>query len=165
MSSWNGYDSDDDYLPAGQRGRGAQETSPRWPFRRSRTLALVGIVIVILVFYTSRGRHHSTTNDVDWSSFAYSQYATDSATVCNAVMVFEALHRLGSKAERVLLYPEEWDTTVESAWDRDSQLLNLATLKYKVKLHPIKLLAVNGEGRPGTFGALIDIPMATEDAY
>lgn len=25
--------------------------------------------------------------------------------MCNAFMVFEALHRLGSKADRVLLYP------------------------------------------------------------
>lgn len=124
----------------------------QWIFRRSRVLALVGLCIIALIYYAP---YEYSPDGIRWSSFAYSQYATDSATLCNAVMVFEALHRYESKAERVLLYPEQWDTTVESPIDRDSQLLNLARIKYKVKLHPIKMLGVAGDGVPavpGTFG-------------
>ena len=75
--------------------------------------------------------------NVDWSRYAYSQYATGSPYLCNAVMVFEALARLGSKADRVLLYPQEWDLTIESASDRDSQLLVIARDRYDVKLVPV----------------------------
>lgn len=124
----------------------------QWPLRRSRSLALIAVLVLSLIYYTTRTYDR---NGIKWSRFAYSQYATDSATLCNAVMVFEALDRYGSKADRVLLYPKQWDTTVESAVDRDSQLLNLARKKYKVKLHPIKLLAVTGDGTPGTFGTFL----------
>ncbi|KAI9709441.1 MAG: hypothetical protein M1820_003201 [Bogoriella megaspora] len=66
-------------------------------------------------------------------------------------MVFDALSRLGSKADRVLLYPEQWDLTVESSKDRDSQLLNLAKDKYNAKLQPIQILAITGSNKPGSF--------------
>ena len=66
-------------------------------------------------------------------------------------MLFEALDRLGSKADRVLLYPEQWDLTVSGPKDRDSQLLNLARDEYNVKLHPIQILAVAGSSQPGSF--------------
>ncbi|THZ34429.1 hypothetical protein D6C88_10490, partial [Aureobasidium pullulans] len=36
---------------------------------------------------------------VDWSRFAYSQYVTEKNYLCNSLMIFETLHRLGSKAE------------------------------------------------------------------
>jgi hypothetical protein len=75
---------------------------------------------------------------VDWSRFAYSQYVTDTAYLCNAIMVFEALQRLGSRAERILFYPHHWDTDVTSAVDRDSQLLVLARDHYNVQLFPMK---------------------------
>lgn len=152
MSRWTprGYKDNSGSLSTGTAPR---ESSSPWLHRRSRTLALIGLAVLTLIYYTSTKRHDTATDSIKWSKYAYSQYATDSATVCNAVMVFEALHRLGSRAERVLLYPKEWDTTVESVVDRDSQLLNLARLKYNVKLHPIQLLGVNGDGVPGTFGA------------
>ncbi|KAF2233329.1 glycosyltransferase family 8 protein [Viridothelium virens] len=124
------------------------------PLKRSRSIALLALAIFALIYYASRP-HAPSINEVpdvtDWSKFAYSQYATDSATLCNAIMVFEALDRLGSKADRVLLYPQQWDLTVEGPKDRDSQLLNLAKETYKVKLHPVQLLAVAGSAEPGTF--------------
>ncbi|KAL9090313.1 MAG: hypothetical protein Q9165_005346 [Trypethelium subeluteriae] len=124
------------------------------PLKRSRSIALLALAIFALIYYASRPHAPSTTealDGTDWSKFAYSQYATDSATLCNAVMVFEALDRLGSKADRVLLYPEQWDLTVEGPKDRDSQLLNLAKDTYNVKLHPVQLLAIAGSSEPGTF--------------
>lgn len=59
--------------------------------------------------------------------------------MCNCLMVFEALHRLGSKADRVLFYPEEWDLVVEDEYDRVSQLLLEAKHRYNVVLIPIKI--------------------------
>ena len=54
-------------------------------------------------------------------------------------MVFEALERLGSKAERVLFYPEQWDLIVENEVDRVSELLLMAKDLYRVMVIPIKI--------------------------
>lgn len=91
--------------------------------------------------------------NVDWSRYAYSQYATNSAYLCNAVMVFEALHRLGSKADRLLFYPQEWDTEISDSKDRDSQLLVKAVRSYNVKLVPVAIpkVAKEKDGWEGGF--------------
>jgi alpha-N-acetylglucosamine transferase len=50
-------------------------------------------------------------------------------------MIFEALDRLGSKADRVILYPDTWNT-----WDKSSvegHLLAKAQDVFKVRLIPI----------------------------
>ena len=60
-------------------------------------------------------------------------------------MVFEALARLGSKADRILLYPEEWDTEIASTVDRDSQLLVKARDWYDVKLIPVQMKLLNDD--------------------
>ncbi|MCJ1265656.1 N-acetylglucosaminyltransferase [Lobaria immixta] len=82
---------------------------------------------------------------VDWSRFAYVQYATDDAYLCNSVMVFEILHRLGSKADRLLMYPSDFqieeDPNTESF---NGRLLKKARDKYNVKLKPIQV-----QSRPG----------------
>ena len=77
--------------------------------------------------------------NVDWSRYVYFQYATSTANLCNSVMLFEALSRLGSKADRILLYPEKWDTQIESRSDRDSQLLVKARDWYNVRLVPVDI--------------------------
>ncbi|PIL23160.1 hypothetical protein GSI_14469 [Ganoderma sinense ZZ0214-1] len=74
-------------------------------------------------------------DDVDWSRFAYSQYATNSAYLCNTLMIFEALHRLGSKASRLLLYPSEMQP--DPAGDSNGRLLAKARDSYGVHLVPI----------------------------
>ncbi|KAI1794985.1 nucleotide-diphospho-sugar transferase [Ganoderma leucocontextum] len=65
---------------------------------------------------------------VDWSRFAYSQYATDSAYLCNSLMFFASLHRLGSKAERLLMYPSNMKP--DSNGTSDSRLLSKAQDEY-----------------------------------
>jgi hypothetical protein len=70
--------------------------------------------------------------------------------MCNAFMVFEALKRLGSKADRVLVYSENWQSTVSDPNDRNSQLLLQARKAYDVKLKPIQLLGLDGPADPGT---------------
>lgn len=120
--------------------------------RRIRTW-VVFVIILFIILYSLREKPqppplpHVQYNRVDWSRYAYSQYATSSAYLCNAVMVFESLHRLGSRADRVLFYPESWDTDISDANDRDSQLLVLAKEKYGVLLVPIDLnLVKEGSG-------------------
>lgn len=138
-------DSDDDhheratkYAPHG----GLTAVSPR-RFRKYAIIVALVVFVIWLIGHRSRlppgSSPHLRYESIDWSQYAYSQYVTDSSYLCNAVMVFEALDRLGSRAQRVLYYPESWDTTVEHAKDRDSQLLNLARDKYKVQLVPVPL--------------------------
>ncbi|PYI36775.1 nucleotide-diphospho-sugar transferase [Aspergillus indologenus CBS 114.80] len=77
----------------------------------------------------------SITN-VDWSRFAYTQYVTNTAYLCNSVMLFETLHRLGSRADRLMMYPSEYsieDDSVQAKW------LRKARDEYGVKLAPIEV--------------------------
>lgn len=121
--------------------------------RRIRTWVVFAFVLILFLYYRREGPKppplpHIQYDLVDWSRYAYSQYATSSAYLCNAVMVFESLQRLGSRADRVLFYPESWDTDISDSNDRDSQLLVLARDKYGVQLVPIDLdLVKEGSGR------------------
>ena len=70
--------------------------------------------------------------------------------MCNAFMVFEALKRLGSKADRVLLYPGDWNAERDDPNDRNAQLLVRAKKAYGVKLKPTQLLGPDGPVEAGT---------------
>lgn len=117
----------------------------RWARRKLRLLAFASIVALILTYLLRQpskprqGLAYINYDIVDWSSFAYSQYATDEAYLCNTLMVFEALDRLGSRADRILFYPQTWDLEVSNLWDRSSQLLVMARDKYNVKLTPVDI--------------------------
>jgi len=79
--------------------------------------------------------------DIDWSRFAYVQYVTNSDYLCNSIMLFEILHRLGAKADRAIMYPTSMldpDTT-DSNYGDDARLLFKARDEYGVKLVPIKV--------------------------
>jgi hypothetical protein len=117
-------------------------TSFRW--RRRYTLYFTGILFVLYILYPRRTPDDGSTIHLDWSKYAYSLYATDSATLCHAVLVFDALAKHGSRADRVLFYPRNWDTVVSDSRDRDSQLLVMARDRYKVKLEPVDVLSVEG---------------------
>jgi hypothetical protein len=155
-------DSDDDYrdLPPVWTPRSVLSgISPR----RFRNYTIVTVVVLALFWLTRRSQPPLGTSPylrydaIDWSRYAYSQYVTDSSYLCNAVMVFEALDRVGSRADRILFYPEEWDTEVQHVRDRDSQLLLLARDKYKVQLEPIQLETINAESSKGTYSVGNDV--------
>lgn len=76
------------------------------------------------------------TEDFDWSHVAYTQYVTNTDYLCNSLMSFEALHRLGSKADRLMLYPSSFNTSGDNL---ESQLLNKAKKEYGVHLVPIEV--------------------------
>ncbi len=74
--------------------------------------------------------------EVDWTEYAYSQYATTTDYLCNSLMIFETLHRLGSKADRILLYSSTLLTSTENSLV--GYLLEKAQAEFNVKLIPIK---------------------------
>lgn len=83
---------------------------------------------------------NSAKDSVDWSRFAYVQYATNHAYLCNSVMVFEILHRLNSKADRLLLYPSDFELDGDPKTESpDSRLLRKARDQYDVKLKGIEV--------------------------
>ncbi|CAI9632943.1 unnamed protein product [Alternaria burnsii] len=126
---------------------------PSFRLRRRHVYYLVGFLFVCWILYPSRNATPAPgtgdTIKVNWSNYAYSVYATDRGELCHAVMVLEALARFGSKADRVLFYPDHWDTKVDSSQDRESQLLSLARDTYNAKLYPVKLLEVAGRSENG----------------
>jgi len=79
--------------------------------------------------------------DVDWSQFAYVQYVTNPDYLCNSVMLFESLHRLGSKADRLLMYPATYSLDKTSAYE--GYLLLKARDEYNVTLVPVDIMSKN----------------------
>ena len=158
------YDPDFDDTPPTSPKHGSLHKSTfthalrvRW--RRYKSLVITFTIFFGIIYFFTRGprvfkpKHGPslTYKGVDWRQYAYSQYATDSANLCNAVMVFEALDRLGSRAQKILIYPEEMDTTISNAKDRDSQLLVKARDMYGVQLIPVPIQAIVKTGNAVSF--------------
>ncbi len=76
---------------------------------------------------------------IDWSRFAYAQYVTTPAYLCNSVMIFESLHRLGARADKLMMYPHQWDVSPEND-NFESRMLRKARDEYGVGLAPIEVL-------------------------
>lgn len=139
-------------------------TQPMW--RRRRYIVAFVTFAIIFWFFLVPGTNHSltfvlnehTTAQVDWSKYAYSQYATDQHYLCNSLMVFDSLQQLHSPADRLLFYPKTWDIDVHDSKDRISQLLVLARDKYKVKLRPVDIykLRRDNEDEEQTWDASIN---------
>ncbi|KKA19942.1 Golgi Precursor [Rasamsonia emersonii CBS 393.64] len=83
------------------------------------------------------GSRPDLLSGIDWSRFAYVQYVTNTAYLCNSVMLFETLHRLGSKADRLMMYPSSYE--VDGSNSEESKLLRKARDQYGVKLMPIEI--------------------------
>lgn len=79
---------------------------------------------------------------VNWTDFAYVQYVTNSNYLCNSLMILESLHRHGAKADRIMMYPEEWHVPEESDGREESRLLAQARDLYQTKLVPIKVQTI-----------------------
>lgn len=141
---WNGKDEDDFGMPI-RRDERTSGSLQYWLRRLRKTWPLIGFLFLALLYWTAWPASTST----DWSRYAYVSYATDDANLCNALMVFEALHRLGSKADRVLLHNPQWASDSQGGSDRNSHLMTLAEKRYNVKLKPVRLLDERGEPTPG----------------
>ncbi|KAI9684121.1 MAG: N-acetylglucosaminyltransferase [Trizodia sp. TS-e1964] len=128
---------------------------------RSKRVRLIGVASLLTLFlFAQYPSLHSfryssleptspppaTLGTVDWSQFAYAQYVTNTAYLCNSVMLFEALHRLGSRADRLMLYPSYFDTSPNPN-SQERRLLDLARNTYGAKLVPVSV-----QRRPGGDG-------------
>ncbi|KHN94430.1 glycosyltransferase family 8 protein [Metarhizium album ARSEF 1941] len=76
----------------------------------------------------------------DWSKFAYFQYVTTSDCLCNAVMIMETLDRLGTRAEKVVVYPSTMIAgDLETDDSHNARLLRRARNEYHVHLRPTQV--------------------------
>ena len=82
------------------------------------------------------------TDGINWDDFAYCQYVTNEAYLCNSLMIFASLKSLGAKAQRLMLYPEEWIVGDDSG---AGKLLAKARDEYDVVLQPIHVQRFAGE--------------------
>lgn len=83
---------------------------------------------------------YSWTEETDWSRYAYVQYVTNAEYLCNSLILFAALQKFESKAERLLLYPSSM--RMSEASDSEAEQANLlikARDQYGVKLVPVEL--------------------------
>ncbi|QDS75010.1 hypothetical protein FKW77_005699 [Venturia effusa] len=81
-------------------------------------------------------------NAFDWSRLAYAQVVRDHSELCNALILFNSLHRLRSPAPKLLLFPKEWildnDGDIASQEVETSRrLLKKAARWYQTTLVPI----------------------------
>ena len=83
--------------------------------------------------------------NVTWTDYAYVQYVTDPSYLCNSLMIFEALRRHGTRAELLMLYPQEWQVSSGvfddemDATDDEGKLLARARDRYGARLSPIQV--------------------------
>lgn len=121
-----------------------------WSRRYRWVIGGVAFTTIFLFLFYSYGHQQplppsrtTASRPVDWSEFAYTQYVTNGAYLCNSVMFFEALHRLSSRADRVLMYPS---TMLESEQDTsdNARLILKARDDYNAKLVPVTVQHRNG---------------------
>jgi hypothetical protein len=146
--TWDGKEEDDFGMPIRRSGGATARTSTSLPRRLRQYSPFLALLVLGLLYWN----WPQSLTRVDWSRFAYVQYATDDHNLCNALMVFESLHRHGAKAQKVLLHNPQWASTSEGGADRNSQLLSIAEKKYQVRLKPVRLIDERGEETMG-FGS------------
>lgn len=86
--------------------------------------------------------NNESASDTDWSQYAYCQYVTRPEYLCNSLMIFDSLERVGSKASRVMMYPHDWNVDDTTAQGR---LLVQARDQFAVALQPIEVQHFDGQ--------------------
>lgn len=134
----------------------AMSAIPPKALRTVRLLAVVIFAVVVLLRVRSASSYSNPDltiqfgKQVDWSRFAYIQYVTDTDYLCNSLMLFEALHRLGSKPDRLMMYPEDF-SIADDEDSEEARLLRIARDEYRVKLKPIQVQSRPGDDRKSVF--------------
>ena len=121
--------------------------SKRIFFLRSFLLLAIPLLTIHILIRGGRlsqiwGRHYThyliidRPDSVDWSRFAYVQYVTNLPYLCNSVMLFESLHRLGCRPDRLLMYPSHFALDGDTP---EASLLRKARDEYGAILRPIEV--------------------------
>ena len=88
-----------------------------------------------------------------WGKVAYVQLLRKHIHVCNAVMLFADLSRERSPAQRLILYPSDWNEQKENQasmtpyLETSMRLLQRAAKRYGVQLLPVKPILELGVGQ------------------
>jgi alpha-N-acetylglucosamine transferase len=92
----------------------------------------------------------SSGPSTQWSDFAYVQYVTNPSYLCNSLMIFEALRRHNTKAELLMMYPQQWrlPARVTSGAEYETKLLAQARDVYNVRMAPIQVKTFENEKDP-----------------
>jgi len=126
-----------------------------------KTLLLVSTLVLFLYvrsvwhdFHAETGRwvpdlsKHTFPDSagIGWTDFAYCQYVTNEDYLCNSVMMFESLRRIGIKADLLMMYPTHWEFDLPAKNDtHTAQLLRKVRDEYRVKLQPIEVQHLAGD--------------------
>lgn len=151
-SSWTYSPLDSDDVTSSQRSWKDKAKS----LLSSRTLRRVLLALLLVLLFASLFRlqalrelisHDALSPDelpdnVDWSQYAYCQYVTNADYLCNSVMFFDALDRVGAKASKVMMFPDNWDITAD---DDTGRLVRQTQARYNVQLSPVKVQHFSGE--------------------
>lgn len=140
----------------------AAQFSKWFALRRVRTALIVSalLLVILSLLYSNTLAHArifppqytdlSSANSslaavcddgVRWSDFAYVQYVTNPNYLCNSLMILDALYHSKTKADRIMMYPEEWHVAEDNAANTspESKLLAKARDAYQTKLVPIHI--------------------------
>ncbi|QSZ30667.1 hypothetical protein DSL72_000225 [Monilinia vaccinii-corymbosi] len=85
-------------------------------------------------------------DSIDWFKFAYVQSVTSPEHLCSALMLWSRMEKIGSLAQRLMLYPSHWSSEESDATlpskppSRIARLLKQAQTDYYVKLQPVDVL-------------------------
>jgi hypothetical protein len=120
--------------------------------QRVRFATEILLVAILLIYFSFLKPTPICEDPTDWSQYAYLQYVTNSDYLCNSVMIFETLHRLGSKAERLMLVPAQFGA--QEGWILD--LMLKARNEYNVRL---KLMDIQSRGGDCPCPALLPLSL------
>lgn len=140
-SAVNSHDDEENLPTPGPRWR----TS--WPRRHWTSLYIAWLLTGVFLLSNIYGALPkdetplTTTETIDWTQYAYVQYVTNHNYLCNSVMIFEALHRLQSKADLLMMYPSTWDLISNTT---EATLLRNASAAYNVILQPVHIQHLDG---------------------
>jgi len=91
--------------------------------------------------------------DFNWTNVYNVQYAATPIHLCNALMLWSQIERIGSRAQRLMYYPSHWspdeidDSDPEKELTPIARLLTSAIEDYAVTLQPLDVLHENNPSR------------------
>ncbi|KAK5725934.1 hypothetical protein LTR15_004124 [Elasticomyces elasticus] len=80
------------------------------------------------------------TQEVDWTQYAYAQYVTNDAYLCNSLMIFTSLRTLGVRADLLMMHLEDWSVGNDTVSGR----LLLQAVELGVRLAPVRVQHLEG---------------------